>query len=85
MLQEPRIARVFDLVEIDVEVDVLFRPPALKGKDALAHLLIEAEALAPGADGLTVELAQQQDIARQRGEAARVEEDLVDIFRLFLA
>ena len=56
VLQEPLVAREFDLVEVDIEIDLLFRPLALKGQNALPYLLVEAEALALGVDGLTVKL-----------------------------
>ena len=36
-------------------------------------------------DGLTVELREQQDVARERGEPARVEENFVDVLVLLLA
>ena len=84
-LQKTLVAGKIHGVEVYVEVDLFFRPSALERQNALAHLLVEAEARAPGTNGLAVELAQQQNIARKGGEAARIEEDLVDILRLLLA
>ena len=35
-------------------------------------------------DGLAVELREQQNVAREGGKPARVEENLVDVLRLLL-
>ena len=84
MLEQPLVACEVDGIEVDVEVDVLFRPLALKGQNALPYLLVEAEARALGVDGLAVELREQQNVAREGGKPARIEENLVDVLRLLL-
>ena len=79
MHQQILIPAVLDLVQLHIEFQLFFRPFPLQRQNGLPHLLIEPEACLLRPDGLIVQLGQQQNVSRQRGQAAGVKEDLLNI------
>ena len=84
MAQEIFIARVFYLVKVNVELYFFLFPLALERENGLAHLLVEPECAGLEAYRLVVDLREQQDVPNKVGQAARVENDLIDIGVLLL-
>ena len=84
MYQQRAVARILDLVQLNVKVDVLLRPFLLQRHDGLPHLLVKPVADALRADALRAYLGQEQDIPDERGEAAGIEEYLFNIIVLLL-
>ena len=84
MYQQRAVARILDLVQLNVKVDVLLRPFLLQRHDGLPHLLVKPVADALRADALRAYLGQEQDVPDERGEAAGIEEYLFNIIVLLL-
>ena len=80
--QQPRVAPVADLLQIDVEFDLLFAPPGLQRQDRLAHLLVQAEHRGLPGDGLVLHLGQKQNVADQAGQPVGVVQNLVHVLAL---
>ena len=84
MEQQAFIAAVHYLIQFYVKVDILLRPFLFQRHNGLPYLLVKTEYCALWPDRLVVDLGQQQDVARQRGQPPGVEQDFFNVCLLLL-
>ena len=80
MDQQVFISGVLDLVQFYIKINIFLSPFLLQCQNCLPYLFIKAEGGALRLNGLRIDFGQQQNIAGQGGQAARIKQDFFDVF-----